>query len=125
MRNDRSALLAAGMLACLLQQVVGQVNPSALTMAKTIIDSRSLRLITSGGNKPSFTGPKGSSKLIKYWEVGANVEKHYLQDGAVKLATPADDKPVALKFSAIVKVRLRSKLTVFLAACDDPPGSIR
>jgi hypothetical protein len=98
------AVLAACMLACLHRQVVGQDNPSALTMARTIVNSSSLELITSGPRKPSFVGPTGSSKLITYWAAGANVESYHLPNGAIKLATPADDSTVTLKFSAVVQV---------------------
>jgi hypothetical protein len=98
------------MLACLLHPAVGQDNPSALTMARTIVNSTSLELITEGDHQPSFTGRKGSSKLIKYWAKGANVEKAALPNGAVKLMTPPDDSTVTLKFSAIVRVRAGHRL---------------
>jgi hypothetical protein len=101
----RAQILSATLLACLLPLVVGQDNPSALTMASTIVNSDSLQLITEGDGRPSFTGPKGTSKLIKDWADGAKVEKVALPDGAVKLMTPPDDSIVSLTFSTVVKVR--------------------
>jgi hypothetical protein len=93
-------------LAC-LPLAVAQDDPSALTMARTLINTKSLKLITAGSRKPSFTGPKGSSKLITYWAVGAKVEKKYMPTGAVKLMTPTTDDIVTLRFSAVVTVRER------------------
>jgi hypothetical protein len=84
--------------------VMAQDNPSALKMAQTIINSDSLQLITDGPRKPSFVGPKGSSKLITTWATAAKVEKVVLSKGAVKLLTPASDGTVTLKFSAKVQV---------------------
>jgi hypothetical protein len=104
-------MLALKLAACLLwaaclQLTVAQDNPTALTMAQTLINGTYLRLITTGSRKPSFTGPKGSSKLITYWARGANVEKKLMPAGAVKLITPTNDAAVTLRFSAYVKVRL-------------------
>jgi hypothetical protein len=100
-----SLLTACLLLAACLHLVVAQDNPTALTMAQTLINNATLRLITTGPRKPSFTGPKGSSKLITYWASGANVEKELLPNGGVKLLTPSNDAAVTLKFSANVTVR--------------------
>jgi hypothetical protein len=101
-----SLFIACLLHAACLHLVVAQDNPTALKMAQTLINNETLSLITTGSRKPSFTGPKGSSKLITYWASGANVEKERLPGGGVKLLTPASDAAVTLKFSAVVTVRL-------------------
>jgi hypothetical protein len=98
-----SALAVACMLAC-LPIAFAQDNPSAVTMARTLLDPVSFSLITSGQYKPSFSGPDGSSKLIKYWAPSAQKEKAFLPDGGVKFLIPGKNGQPAvatLKFSAI------------------------
>jgi hypothetical protein len=109
-------LLTACMLAC-LPLAFAQDNPSASTMAQMLLDPDSFTLVTSGQYKPSFSGPVGSSKLIKYWAPSAQNEKTFLPDGGVKFTIPGKNGKSAtatLKFSAISKVCRVSVLLPFI-----------
>jgi hypothetical protein len=107
MKQTKSQLLPAVLLWLALGTVLAQSKPSALDMARTILDTEQFDIVTDGPHKPSFVGPSGSAKLITYWSSGTDVEKKLLPKGAVKLMTPGSDgKPatVRLSFSAMFKV---------------------
>jgi hypothetical protein len=108
----RVLLWACVLLACLPTAATqpdptALTSPSALAMAKTIMDPRYWRIIASGPRKPLFSGPAGSAKLITDWQLNDAVENEVAPSGALKLTTPgADGRPakITLKFSAILKV---------------------
>jgi hypothetical protein len=98
-------LLSLACLSACLPFARAQVDPSALTMAKTIVDTKAFNLVTSGPDRPTFSGPAGSAKLITYWAANAPVEKDRMPKGAVKLVS-SGTATIKLKFSAISKVTI-------------------
>jgi hypothetical protein len=83
-----------------------QGNPTAITIASTLLDPIAFELIKAGPNQPMFRGPAGSAEIITYWAPGATVEQAAMPAGAVKLTIARARATVILKFSAVVKVCL-------------------
>jgi hypothetical protein len=99
------ALVATCLLASLFGTTSAQLNPSAETMARTILNPKSFELVTRGAKAPKYSGPPDTSKLIRTWSDRNKFEAKRMPKGAVKILMAEDDSRVELRFSAISKVR--------------------
>jgi hypothetical protein len=91
-------------------------DPTAMQMARLLVDKRTLKIVKNGPDAPHFTGPRGSSKIIRHWRdadsvyqrcmLRAGTSKRPEVDGAVALHTPSCGKPSVseLSFTVVNKV---------------------
>jgi hypothetical protein len=92
---------------CLVGPVWGRVlfhaSPSALDMAKALVDTKSFSLVLS--EPLSYTGPR-TAKIVQTWAPSDSFEAELYPHGALKLASSADGsvQDAVLKFTVKAKV---------------------
>jgi hypothetical protein len=119
----RAAALVAALTWCLFNSATArtllQANPSAMDMAKALIDIRSFQLVMS--EPPRYSGP-ATAKLIQSWAASDAFEAELYPNGALKLATVASGKAQDAVLQFTVKAEVCGIVTpcnqYSLAACN-------